>query len=163
MYKRRSILRALVAGAAAGLAASWALGQTHGLVLRLIGAENSQQTSEDPTVIVARAIARPILRRDFNASEKKIAGSIVHYAFGASMATAYSVAAEFFPPITFGKGVPFGAALWVGAHVIAVPAFGLAPPITHSKTSSETAEFVAHLSYGAVTELIRAPLRSLLD
>ncbi len=160
--ERRSVLRALAAGLASGLAASWAMGQTHRLVLKTIGDGNSQRKSEDPTVKVARVISRPILERELTTPEKEMAGPFVHYAFGAAMAAAYSVAAEFAPSVTLAKGIPFGAAVWLGAHVMAVPALGLAPPITRSTASPEAAEFLAHLSYGVVTELIRAPLRSLL-
>jgi hypothetical protein len=34
-------------------------------------------------------------------------------------------------------GLPFGAAVWLGAHIVAVPALGL------------------HLVYGSITELVR--------
>jgi hypothetical protein len=163
--RQPSIWKGALAGFVGGLAASWAMGEVHKQVLKLLGGENSQNQSEDPTVEdptvkVARSVARPILHRELNASEKKIAGPIVHFAFGSSVAAAYGVAAEFTPAITAGKGMAFGSAVWLGAHVTALPALGLAQPITQSKPSSEVAEFVAHLLYGGLTELIRSRLRS---
>jgi putative membrane protein len=158
--RQPSIWKGAVAGFVGGLAASWAMGEVHKQVSKVLGGENSQNQSEDPTVKVARALARPILHRDLNASEKKIAGPVVHFAFGSSVAAAYGLAAEFTPEVTTGKGMAFGSAVWLGAHVTALPALGLAPPITESKPASEVAEFVAHLLYGGLTELIRSRLRS---
>jgi len=42
-----------------------------------------------------------------------------------------------------------------GAHVIAVPALGLAEPPTRRPRSEEGLEFALHLVYGVVTELVR--------
>jgi putative membrane protein len=55
--------------------------------------------------------------------------------------------------------LPFGVAVWLGAHVIVVPALGLAPPPTRRPLGKEAVEFVLHLVYGAVTELGRRQLR----
>jgi hypothetical protein len=158
--RQPSIWKGAVAGFVGGLAASWAMGEVHKQVLKLLGGENSQNQSEDPTVKVARSVARPILCRELNASEKKIAGPVVHFAFGSSVAAAYGVAAEFTAEVIAGRGMAFGSAVWLGAHITALPALGLAPPITESEPSSEVAEFVAHLLYGGLTELIRSRLRS---
>jgi uncharacterized membrane protein YagU involved in acid resistance len=54
----------------------------------------------------------------------------------------------------------FGAAIWLDAHVIAVPALGLSEPVTNSPMSSEAREFGAHLVYGTVSEGLRHAMRS---
>src|SRR5438034_15273 len=59
------------------------------------------------------------------------------------------------PRVTTAAGLPFGVAVWLGAHVITVPALGLAEPPTRQPPSKEGLEFVLHLIYGAVTELMR--------
>ena len=160
--ERTSIYKAIAVGLASGLAASWAMGQTHRAILNRVGNGSSHEQSEDPTLKVARAVSLPVLDRELTQQEKETAGPLVHYAFGSSMAAAYAVAAEFLPSVTAGEGIPFGAAVWLAAHVIAVPALGLTPPISQSSVPSEFAEFLAHLSYGAVTEFLRSRLRSLL-
>ena len=38
----------------------------------------------------------------------------------------YGAAAEIVPRVTTAFGLPFGVAVWLGAHVIVVPALGLA-------------------------------------
>lgn len=153
--------KGLAAGWAGGLAASWAMGHAHRLVLDLAGGGNLQRQSEDATVKVARAVSSPVLNRELTPAEAEPLGPVVHYAFGSSVAAAYGIAAELWPAVTAGMGIPFGAAVWLGAHVVVVPALGLAPPVTRSTASFELAEFVAHLVYGGVAELIRSRLRSL--
>src|SRR5581483_9826465 len=110
--EHRFIFTGLIAGLASGLAASWAMGRAHRLIIKSIGRENRQQR-EDPTVIVAGDLSRPILHRDLTPAEKKTAGPLVHYLFGSSMAATYSLVAEFSPSVTTGAGIPFGAAVWL--------------------------------------------------
>ena len=44
----------------------------------------------------------------------------------------YGAAVEVLPVLRTGLGMPFGAAVWLGAHVITVPALGLYEPVTRS-------------------------------
>jgi putative membrane protein len=84
----------------------------------------------------------------------------VHYGFGTSIATFYGAAVEILPVLRTGWGMPFGVAVWLGAHVITVPALGLSGPMTSSKPSREVVEFGAHVVYGAVVESVRRLLRN---
>ena len=56
-------------------------------------------------------------------------------------------------------GTAFGAAVWMGAHVIVVPALGLSRPVTQSSAAQEATEFGAHVLYGTTAEGIRQLLR----
>ena len=78
------------------------------------------------------------------------------------MGALYGTAAELLPRAGAGAGAPFGAALYAGAHAIAVPAFGLAPPVTRNPVPAEAGEFGAHLVYGLVTDAVRRGVRRLL-
>jgi uncharacterized membrane protein YagU involved in acid resistance len=71
----------------------------------------------------------------------------------------YGAAVEVLPVLGTGLGMPFGAAVWLGAHVITVPALGLSEPVTRSTPLREAVEFGAHLVYGAVVEVVRRLLR----
>jgi uncharacterized membrane protein YagU involved in acid resistance len=53
-----------------------------------------------------------------------------------------------------------GAAVWLGAHVVAVPALGLSEPITKSPMTQEAGEFGAHIVYGTVSEGLRRATRT---
>ena len=71
------------------------------------------------------------------------------------MAAIYGVLVEFRRSTRLGWGLPFGAAVWLGAHVITVPALGLSEPVTRSAPAAEATEFAAHIIYGAVAEGFR--------
>ena len=64
-----------------------------------------------------RAVANAPSTRRCPKSAKPIAGSIVHYAFGASMGLAQGAAAGLTSLAGLGGGLGFGAAVWLGAHV----------------------------------------------
>ena len=113
---------------------------------------------EDATVKVASGVTSLAGHRLAD-DEKALASSAVHYAFGASVGAVYGAVAEIVPRVTAALGLPFGIAVWLGAHVIAVPALGLAEPPTRRPVAEEGEEFALHLVYGAVTEVARRLLR----
>ena len=155
---KRNVWKGFLAGALGGLAASFTMGQFHTLLQK---AESSApQGKEDSTVKAASAISQSIFHHKLTPEQEKIAGPTMHYGFGASVAAIYGTAAEFAPLVRTGWGMPFGAAVWLGAHVITVPAVGLSEPVTESAPRKEAAEFGAHLVYGAVVEGLRRFLRT---
>jgi putative membrane protein len=157
---KRSPWKGFLAGAVGGLVAAFAMSQFHSLFRE---AESSaQQGKEDSTVKAASAISQNIFHHDLTPEQKKLAGPTMHYGFGAGVAAIYGTVAEFAPLVCTGWGMPFGAAVWLGAHVITVPALGLSPPIAQSAPRKEAAEFGAHLVYGAVVEGLRRFVRTRL-
>ena len=145
--------KGLLAGAMGGIVASFAMGQFHALFQ---DAETSlSQGKEDSTVKAASAISQGIFHHELTPEQKKIAGPIVDHAFGTSMAAVYGAVVEWVPVARAGWGIAFGATVWLGAHVITVPAFGLSEPITQSTPAAEATELAAHMVYGVLTEAIR--------
>ena len=121
-----------------------------------------QQEGDDATVKVASAVTRAMTGSDVPPQKQKMAGSIVHYAFGATVGAAYGAVAEVLPRVAVGLGVPFGAVVWLGAHVVVVPALGLAEPPTRRPRSAEALELGLHLLYGLTTEVVRRLVRARL-
>jgi uncharacterized membrane protein YagU involved in acid resistance len=162
-----AIWRGIVAGLIGGAVAAGAMSVAHkGLIA--IGSSTRQPTAaaeqeqdEDATVKVARAIAG-WLHLPLPTDKKPLAGSLVHYAFGATVGGLYGGLATVAPRATAALGLPFGVAVWLGAHVIMVPALGLAPPPTRQPPLKEAFEFALHLVYGGVTELARRFIRRAL-
>ena len=74
--------------------------------------------------------------------------------FGSRTAAAYGVAAQLWTYVQM-PALAIGAAVWLGAHVVAVPALGLAEPPTRRPRSQEARELLLHLVYGVVTETVR--------
>jgi putative membrane protein len=109
---------------------------------------------KDPTVKVASSIARGV-GYELPQAQEPPAGSIVHYAFGGTVGALYGAVVELVPKVARGFGLPFGIAVWLGAHVVTVPALGLAQPPTRRPLRQEAEELGLHLVYGATTELVR--------
>jgi len=152
-----NLWKGFLAGALGGFVASLAMSQFHALFQR--PGSTALQSGEDSTVKAASAVSRTVFRHKLTLDQKKIAGPIVHYSFGANVGAVYGATAELAPMVSTGWGIPFGAAVWLGAHVITVPALGLSEPITHSAPRAEAVEFGAHLVYGAIVEGLRRFLR----
>jgi uncharacterized membrane protein YagU involved in acid resistance len=150
--------RGLVAGAVAGLAASFLMGPVHALAQKVSPPKKKQR--EDPTEETAQAVSEKVLGHKLTRSEKKTAGPVVHYLFGTAVGAMYGVVAETIPAVRTGYGSLFGTAVWLGAHVLVVPALGLAEPVTKSPLTQEAGEFGAHLVYGTVSEGLRRAVRS---
>ncbi|HEY1213961.1 MAG TPA: DUF6789 family protein [Bryobacteraceae bacterium] len=152
-----NLWKGLLAGALGGLIATLAMSEFHSLLPR---AESySQQDKEDSTAKVASALSRTVFHHELTPDQKKIGGYAVHYGFGTTMAALYGALVEYREFVSVGWGLPFGVAVWFGAHVVAVPALGFSEPVTSSTPAAEAAEFAAHLVYGAVAESLRKLLR----
>lgn len=177
----RCVVRGLVAGAGAGLAASWVMNlfisgpgaklheslETSGERLREQEEQRHQQergeTKVDATMNAADAIAATATGgKHLSMEARQKGGPIVHYAFGALAGALYGVLVEVAPAARAGFGTAFGGVLFAGADLAAVPAFRLSPPITRFPAKSLATPFTAHLVYGATTELVRRAVRAVL-
>src|SRR5207237_9071664 len=112
--------------------------------------------NEDATVKVAGGFARWLLHHPLREDAKPLAGNLVHYAFGASVGALYGGVAAVTPRVTTAAGLPFGVAVWLGAHVITAPARGLAEPPTRQPPSKEELEFAQLVRYPALFKGARA-------
>jgi uncharacterized membrane protein YagU involved in acid resistance len=111
----------------------------------------------------AEKLSEGLLHRPLNSNEKKKAGPMVHYAFGTIVGGIYGASAEKLPQIKQGYGLPFGAAVFVGADEIVVPALGLSPkPLSQTKPEDHLYGFLSHFVYGATTEIVRRGVRAIL-
>jgi putative membrane protein len=150
-------VRGAAAGLLGGLLAAGAMSLMH-TVLADGDREGGQSKPDDATVKVAAA-ATSLVGHRLREAEKAPAGSVVHYAFGAVVGAVYGAAAEIIPMVSRAFGLPFGAAVWLGAHVVTLPALGLAESPVRQPAAKEAEEFGLHLVYGTITELARRLLR----
>ena len=151
-------MRGAAAGLLGGLLAAGAMSLMHTVLADGDPGGGASTPQDDPTVKVAAAATRLVGYR-LGAAERAPAGSVVHYAFGAVVGAVYGAAAEIAPIVSRAFGLPFGAAVWLGAHVVTVPALGLAESPARQPAAKEAEEFGLHLAYGAITELVRRLLR----
>jgi hypothetical protein len=168
-----SVLKGIVAGAAGGLVASWVMNQFQSLAgqvaekvaetkngsKRAAKKEGDQNEGEDATVKTAEKISHGVFHHELDEQEKKVAGPAVHYAMGAVSGAVYGAAAELAPAVSVGAGLPFGAAVWLLADEVAVPAFGLSKPPREVPPQVHAQALGAHLVYGLTTDVVRRALR----
>jgi putative membrane protein len=171
----RHLWKGLVAGAAGGLAAAWVMNQfqtgwsrvseklQHSETPQGEQERQSQADDEDATMKTAGKISESVFDRRLSREEKKKLGPVVHYAFGTSVGALYGAAAEIVPQTTFAAGLPYGAAVFVGADEIAVPALGLSKQPKEYPASAHLYGLASHLVYGLSLEMARRGVRRLMD
>jgi len=137
----------LAAGVAGGLAAAYVMGR--------VAARGARGGGPDATALAADAVALAVTGRELTGAQKEIGGQVVHYAFGAAMGGAYGALSAALPQTAAGYGVPFGAAVYLGAHGLAVPRLGLADSPLDRPLAVEATELAAHVVYGVVADLVR--------
>jgi putative membrane protein len=179
--KNHHLIRGMLAGAGAGLAASWAMNvfmagpgaELHKALeteeeqrQERIQEQRRQERREpkiDATMKAADALSAAATGgHHLSMKGKEKGGPIIHYGFGALMGALYGGLAEYSNAVRTGLGTAFGTALFAGADLIAVPALHLSPPLREFPAKSLASPFTAHLVYGATTELLRRALRAAL-
>jgi hypothetical protein len=146
----------VIAGAIGGLLASWVMPQFQFLLARALGQSGPHEgQGEDATVRTAQRLSSALLHHELSAEEKKAAGPLVHYAYGAGIGALYGGLAQKHETITSGFGGAYGAAAWALGDEIAVPALGLGKKPTETPMSQHFQGLAAHLVYGLTLEGIR--------
>jgi putative membrane protein len=170
-----NVLKGLVAGLIGGLIASWTMNRFQDVWVKLAdhqdGSDQSskpepQQSNneeqDDTTVRTASAISEGLFDHKLTESEKKIAGTAVHYSLGTGVGGLYGAVAEVAPEITAGAGLPFGAAFWLVVDEGAVPLLGLSKGPTKYPLSTHAYALTSHFVYGLTAELVRRSVRKVL-
>jgi len=160
-----NVVKGAVAGLIGGLVASFVMSEFQSLLSSLSEKEKkSKKKKEEPAnVKAAEEISEAVSDHQLKKSEKEPAGEAMHYAMGAMSGLIYGAAAEIAPMTTVGLGLPFGAAVWLVADDVVVPALGLAKPATQYPLSTHAYALSSHLVYGLTTDLVRRAVRDLLD
>jgi putative membrane protein len=119
------------------------------------GPRAEEEQEEPATAKAADRVAQAVMDRPLDDQEKQFGGQLMHYGFAASMGGLYGGIAAMTPAITVGYGVPAGAALWLVADEIAVPALGLSKPPQKHPASTHVQALINHLVFGFTVELFR--------
>lgn len=170
MANNKCIWASLATGALGGLAGALAMNQFQSLwsaVSKATGdRHNAQQQSksqdEDATQKTARVLSENVFGHELTRSEKQKAGPAVHFGIGILMGAVYGAAAESLPISRIGRGTVYGAAVWLFADEIAVPAFGLSGSPANTPISTHVNALSSHIVYGFTTDLVKRLTDSLL-
>lgn len=150
-------LHGLLAGAVAGLAASFVMNQFQRLAAATGKAPKSKV--EPATDKAANRLHKAATSKPLAQAKRKPAGNAVHYAFGAALGSVYGVAAEYEPRIGKDFGTSFGLGVAAIFDEAAVPALGLARPPEKTPAAMHVYGIVSHLIFGWTVELTRRLLR----
>ena len=166
-HREIDLMKGLVAGVAGGLLASFLMEQFQAAwsatATAMSGSKKHGGRKSDPTTVkAANLIAQKVTGRKVPLDYKPLAGEAVHYGMGASSAAVYGVLAEVAPILTAGDGVGFGAALWVLADEVAVPAAGLSKSPKEIPVATHVYALASHLVYGWIAETVRRAVRRAL-
>jgi putative membrane protein len=165
-----NILKEMLAGALGGLVASWTMNEFQKVwsaaEKQISGGKQGQdenrqngEDAEDATMKTADRIFQALQGRHLTKDEKKKAGPVVHYAFGAIMGAVYGASVEVNPAANALAGIPFGAILFAAADEVALPALGLSAKPAAYPLSQHLYGLVSHAVYGVTTETVRRIVR----
>jgi hypothetical protein len=168
-----NIWKGLLVGAIAGLAASWTMDRFQDVWIAVFPPDKSKENDNkqnhksegedesngDATVKAVSAVSEGLFGHKLTPKEKKIGGSVVHYAVGATSGMVYGIAAEFLPEVTAGFGLPYGTAFWLVVDEGAVPLLRLSKPPAEYPLSTHLYALASHLVFGGTAEGVRRLLR----
>lgn len=163
----RSVWKGLVAGLAGGLVASWTMNEfqkgwsaaANALSDGKSRRAEKQDPAEYPTGKTAHAIAKKVLGKPLTQEQKRKAGPVVHYAFGTMLGGLYGAASELVPKVKMAGGVPYGAAVFLGADEIALPALNLSKGPAAYPVSRHVYGLTSHIVWATTTDAVRRLVR----
>jgi uncharacterized membrane protein YagU involved in acid resistance len=152
------LLKGIMLGTIGGLAGSFVMNQFQALLKRLNPPppqEKHAESGDDATVKTAEAITETVAQRQLSNEEKKKAGPLVHYAYGATIGAVYGAMASQSRKAAAGFGTAYGAAAWALGDEVAVPALKLGAKPTETPLPKHLEALASHLVYGATLEGVR--------
>ncbi len=172
-HEEHRLAKGALAGTIAGIAGAWAMNQFQSVSSNVQQAwqrsahqpqkaESQSSEEDDATMKTADRLAMLFTNKHLTGEQKKKAGPVVHYAFGALIGSVYGVLAEITPSVTRGAGSVYASAVWLGGDEIGVWKAGLAGPPTEYPAAVHANAFLSHLAYGISTDLVRRAARAVL-
>jgi putative membrane protein len=147
------LLKAAVAGAAAGLVASFVMDQFQAIITSK--KQGTRPAEAEPASVKAAAAISDAFGYPLSKQEKKNAGPLMHYAMSAASGAFYGALAEVAPIAAAGGGSLFGTALWAVADEIAVPKLGLSKSPNFYPASQHGHALASHIVYGWTSNFVK--------
>jgi putative membrane protein len=150
-------IRGAIAGAAGGI-----VGGAVKLACEALVPPRPPDREPPPGVLVADVV-RATDGRELSKDEKQRAAMTVHWIFSLLSGALHGVAVEANASLARSEGVPFGLAIWLGFHEVALPLLHATPPLPELPLSEQINECITHCAYGFSVERTRRSLRPLLN
>lgn len=143
----------LIVGAAAGLVAAFVMNLYQGVAAPLFGADKG---NDDPATVKAADSLKRLFGGDpVTQKRRALAGSLVHYAFGAVLGIAYAGLVAFDSSVAFGFGVAYAIVIALVFDDTLVPALGWGAWPWQSGLASQAYSLSSHIVFGVVLEGVR--------
>lgn len=160
MSHQRRISRTVTEGALAGLGGAWCMTVFTRLWNGVVGFDGGKDTTEpsyspqerNSTERIAEIVAARLLKRQLNDREKRQASAAIHWFVGSLAGAGYAIAAERFPKVRRFSGALFGAAIWLVADEVLMPAAGLTPSIKEYSIAAQANALGEHVVFGVVSD-----------
>ncbi|MEX2535610.1 MAG: hypothetical protein WD273_08425 [Trueperaceae bacterium] len=155
MHSKRSIAVDAVLGAAAGLAATWVMGQVTSAIYKREGDEAKEHESrvQGTTAYgVATEKAAHALGTEVNEKQRKRYGSAIHWALGAGAGAVYGVLRPRTAWASWGFGTLYGALFFLFVDEGANTALGLTAPPQEFPWETHARGLAGHTVFGVATE-----------
>lgn len=158
--QHRSLVIGAASGAAAGVAAAFLMNcfqigwskASKALKSHSQDEHGENSSGEPATVRAVEKFQGMVSGRPLPKDQRKVAGNLLHYGFGAALGVLYAVVGRRHPKIRAGYGTFYGASVSIAADEVLVPAAGLSPPPTKAPASSHVFGLISHIVFGAALE-----------
>jgi putative membrane protein len=156
-------------GAIGGLLAGFLMNRSHSLfssgkqallggdepsIFQSAGPRREAFQHEPATAQAAQDLAISVLDRPLDPKEKQVGGLLLHYIFSVVCGAIYGGLLSAFPSISRSRGLAAGAALWVIADEVAMPALGYVKPPQKYPFHKHVQALINHLVFGFVTDTL---------
>lgn len=164
--RKRSFSKALILGAASGLAGAWAMTlftRSWNAALDRFEIDSHEprrprlpysQQEWESTSAIAQTVAVQVLGRHLSATQERTGARIVHYAVGGAGGAFVAVVNNQFPSLAKSSGAFAGLAMWLAGNRYLMPAIGLSRnPKAYSLLMQANAAG-EHLAYTVTTNFL---------
>ena len=158
MRNGETLLADLALGAAAGVAATWAMGR----VTTFMYEREDEQARQREDAVRSGTTADEAITEKLVGSlglplpepTRRKLGHGMRWAIGAGAGAVYGVLRRRVPRVDAGQGLAFGAAMFAGLDEGAGTALGVVPPPTAFPWQAHARGLAGHLVYGVVTDTL---------
>jgi putative membrane protein len=165
----------ITSGLTGGLVAGWAMTRAHTawskVERRVLPPPRSEMQTQEGSPRAEQAdqggggsggeeaatirMAKLLLSEPIPAEHRAAAGTVVHYLTSCAFGATYGLAAGLVPQVTLGRGLGYGAAVWLMGDELVVPVLGLARGPRAYPLRTHLRALFAHLVYGATLDAAR--------
>jgi uncharacterized membrane protein YagU involved in acid resistance len=152
----RSVLLDVVAGAVAGVVATFVMGKVTSFLHEREDPQARREEDEaregKTAYVLAVEKAAALVGRELNDQQSERIGSGLHWGLGIGAGAAYGVLRHKMPASRWGSGVAFGTAFWALIDEGANTALGLTPPPREFPWQAHARGFAGHLAFGVAAD-----------